>query len=247
MTEKMTSRVAIVTGGSKGIGAAAARRLASDGFAVVVNYASSSAPAEETAAHIIADGGVAVAVRADVADESAVSALFDETTRRFGGVDVVVHSAGRMDLAPVAELDLAVLDAMHRSNIRGYFVVAQQAARRLRPGGAIIGLSSSATTSQLPGYAAYAASKGAMEAATLVLARELRGHDVTVNAVAPGPTATQLFLDGKTPEQLEHFAKMPPLERLGQPQDVADVIAFLASTRGHWVNGQVIRVNGGAI
>jgi 3-oxoacyl-[acyl-carrier protein] reductase len=198
-------------------------------------------------AEITADGGRAIAVRADVADEQAVAALFDRAEREYGGVDVVVNCAGRMALAPIAELDLAVLDAVHRTNIRGTFVVAQQAARRLRAGGAFVGFSTSVVGTQFPSYGAYAASKGAVEAFTLILARELRGRDVTVNTVAPGPTATDLFLDGKTEEQIERLAKTPPLERLGTPEDIARVVAFLAGPQGRWVNGQILRANGGMV
>jgi 3-oxoacyl-[acyl-carrier protein] reductase len=241
------TRVAVVTGGSRGIGRAVSRELAKDGLAVVVDYAGDEAAAEETVAEITADGGRAIAVRADVADEQAVAALFDRAEREYGGVDVVVNCAGRMALAPIAELDLAVLDAVHRTNIRGTFVVAQQAARRLRAGGAFVGFSTSVVGTQFPSYGAYAASKGAVEAFTLILARELRGRDVTVNTVAPGPTATDLFLDGKTEEQIERLAKTPPLERLGTPEDIARVVAFLAGPQGRWVNGQILRANGGMV
>jgi 3-oxoacyl-[acyl-carrier protein] reductase len=241
------TRVAVVTGGSRGIGRAVSRELAKDGLAVVVDYAGDEAAAEETVAEITADGGRAIAVRADVADEQAVAALFDRAEKEYGGVDVVVNCAGRMALAPIAELDLAVLDAVHRTNIRGTFVVAQQAARRLRAGGAFVGFSTSVVGTQFPSYGAYAASKGAVEAFTLILARELRGRDVTVNTVAPGPTATDLFLDGKTEEQIERLAKTPPLERLGTPEDIARVVAFLAGPQGRWVNGQILRANGGMV
>ncbi|MEU4874641.1 SDR family oxidoreductase [Streptomyces sp. NPDC021608] len=241
------ARVAVVTGGSRGIGRAVSRRLAQDGLAVVVNYARDAASAEETVAAITAHGARAIAVRADVADEEEVAALFDRAQAEFGGVDVVVNSAGRMALAPVADLDLAVLDAVHRTNVRGAFVVARQAARRLRAGGSFVGFSTSVVGALFPGYAAYAASKAAVEAMTLILARELRGRDVTVNTVAPGPTATDLFLEGKTPEQIERLARTPPLERLGTPEDIAEVVAFLASAAGHWVNGQVLRANGGMV
>lgn len=241
------TRVAVVTGGSRGIGRAVSRELAKDGLAVVVDYAGDEAAAEETVAEITADGGRAIAVRADVADEQAVAALFDRAEKEYGGVDVVVNCAGRMALAPVAELDLAVLDAVHRTNIRGTFVVAQQAARRLRAGGAFVGFSTSVVGTQFPSYGAYAASKGAVEAFTLILARELRGRDVTVNTVAPGPTATDLFLEGKTEEQIERLAKTPPLERLGTPKDIARVVAFLAGPQGRWVNGQILRANGGMV
>ncbi|MFF4508009.1 SDR family oxidoreductase [Streptomyces sp. NPDC001401] len=240
-------RVAIVTGGSRGIGRQTVSRLAADGFAVVVGYAGHAEPAEAAAKEIAAAGGRAVAVQADVAEEQAVAALFDRAESEFGGVDVVVHTAGRMLLGPIAELDLAELDALHRTNIRGTFVVARQAARTVRPGGTIVTFSTSQVGLAFPAYGAYIASKGAVEALTLVLARELRGRDVTVNAVAPGPTATDMFLDGKDEETVARLAAMPPLERLGTPADIAEVVAFLASPAGHWLNGQVIRANGGII
>lgn len=240
-------RAAVVTGGSRGIGRATATRLAADGLAVVVGYAGSQDRAETAVEEVAAAGGRAVAVRADVADEQQVTMLFDTAEAEFGGVDVVVHAAGRMRLAPVAELDLAELDALHRTNIRGTFVVAQQAARRLRRGGALITFSTSVTGLALPGYGAYSASKGAVEALTMILARELRGRDVTVNAVAPGPTATDLFLRGKDEETVARLAAQPPLERLGTPDDIAEVVAFLASPAGHWTNGQVVRANGGIV
>jgi 3-oxoacyl-[acyl-carrier protein] reductase len=246
MTEQ-NERVAIVTGGSRGIGRAVVDRLARDNYAVVVNYAGRKEAAEQAVAAVTAAGGRALAVQADVADEQQVSALFDRAEREFGGVDVVAHAAGKMTLSTVADLDLAELDDLHRTNIRGTFVVAQQAVRRLRPGGALVTFSTSVLALAFPTYAAYSASKGAVEAMTLVLARELRGRDVTVNAVAPGPTATELFLDGKDQETIDRLAKQPPLERLGTPEDIAEVVAFLASPAGHWVNGQVVRANGGIV
>lgn len=187
-------RVAIVTGGSGGIGRPVCERLAADGMCVVVHYAGRSAPANEAVAAVESGGGTAVALQADVADETAVAAMFDETEARFGGVDVVVHAAGIMLLSPLSDLELSDLDRMHRTNIRGTFVVCQQAARRARSGGAIINFSSSVVKLAFPNFTAYAATKGAVDAMTMVLARELRGRDVTVNAVAPGPTATPLML-----------------------------------------------------
>ncbi|MFG2730158.1 SDR family oxidoreductase [Streptomyces canus] len=240
-------RVAIVTGGSRGIGRQIAQQLAADGFAVVVGYAGNKDAADEAVRAIEEAGGTAYAARADVADETEVAALFVLAEATYGGIDVVVHAAGRMPLSPIAELDLAELDALYRTNIRGTFVVDQQAARRLRSGGALVNLSSSVVGLAFPGYGAYAASKGAVEAVTLILARELRGRDVTVNAVAPGPTATDLFLDGKDEETIARLAAQPPLERLGTPQDIASVVSFLVSPAGHWVNGQVLRANGGII
>jgi 3-oxoacyl-[acyl-carrier protein] reductase len=244
-TPGTSRRVAVVTGGSRGIGRETAERLAADGYAVVVNYAGNEAEADKTVAAIAEAGGEAIAVRADVADETEVAALFDATESAFGGVDVVVHAAGVMVLAPLVDLDLDALDRMHRTNIRGTFVVDQQAARRLRAGGALINFSSSVLALAIPGYSAYAATKGAVEAMTLIVAREMRGRDVTVNAVAPGPTATALFLDGKDEETIARMAAQPPLERLGTPRDIADVVSFLAGPAGRWVNGQVLRANGG--
>ncbi|MEU8694577.1 SDR family oxidoreductase [Streptomyces sp. NPDC048665] len=242
-----TPRVAVVTGGSRGIGRATALRLAAGGHAVVVGYAGNRESAEAAVAEITAAGGRALAVRADVADERQVAAVFEAAAEEFGGVDVVVHAAGRMYLAPIAELDLAELDALHRTNVRGTFVVAREAARTLRRGGAFVGFSSSVVGLAFPSYGAYSASKGAVEALTLVLARELRGRDVTANTVAPGPTATDLFLDGKDEATVAALAAQSPLERLGTPEDIAGVVSFLASPAGHWVNGQVVRANGGII
>ncbi|MGW4714928.1 SDR family oxidoreductase [Nocardia sp. NPDC004260] len=247
MASTAGGRVAVVTGGSRGIGRACAERLAGDGFAVVLNFASNAAEADSAAEEIRGAGGVAFTAQGDVADESAMAAVFDRAESEFGGVDVVVHAAGRMQLAPVAELDLAVLDSLHRTNIRGTFVVDQQAARRLRPGGAIVNFSTSIVGAAFPTYGAYAASKGAVEALTMILARELRGRDVTVNAVAPGPTATDLFLDGKDDATIARLAEAVPLQRLGTPADIAAVVAFLAGPHGRWVNGQIIRANGGLV
>ncbi|HWN28987.1 MAG TPA: SDR family oxidoreductase [Actinomycetospora sp.] len=243
------TRTALVTGGSGGIGRAVAERLARDGMAVGVHYAGNEARAKEVVAAIEASSsptrpGRAIAVGGDVADPEQMAAAFDEVEAAFGGIDVVVNTAGVMVLAPIAELDLDDLDRMHRTNIRGTVVVAQQAARRVRAGGAIVAFSTSVTRLSPPTYAGYAASKGAVEALVPVLAREMRGRDVTVNAVAPGPTATPLFLEGKSEEQIAGLASAPPLERLGQPEDIAEAVAFLAGP-ARWVNGQTLFANGG--
>jgi 3-oxoacyl-[acyl-carrier protein] reductase len=245
-TEGAAQRVAIVTGGSRGIGRQTAERLAADDFAVAVVYGGNKAEADDVVATITAEGGAALAIQADVADEDAVAAAFETVEQHFGGVDVVVHAAGIMVLAPLVEMNFDDFDRMHRVNVRGTFVIDQMAARRLRPGGAIINFASSVLNLSLPTYSAYAATKGAVEAITLILARELRGRDITVNAVSPGPTATALFLDGKSDEVIARMAAQPPLERLGTPTDIAEVVAFLAGP-GRWVNGQVIRANGGIV
>lgn len=239
-----TDRIALVTGGSGGIGRAVVEKLVADGFAVAVHYAGNAAKAEAIVSEVTAKGGQAIAVGGDVADEVAMKAAFDATTAAFGGIDVVVNTAGVMLLSPIATLDLADLDRMHRTNIRGTFVVSQLAANTLRAGGAIINFSTTVTKTSFPTYGAYVASKAAVEAITLILARELRGKDITVNAVAPGPTATPLFLDGKDETTIANLSKAAPLERLGQPEDIAEAVAFLAGP-ARWVNGQVIYANGG--
>jgi 3-oxoacyl-[acyl-carrier protein] reductase len=245
MSTSTKQRVALVTGGSRGIGRAAALRLADAGIAVAIGYATNTEDADNVISAITDQGGQALAIKLDVGDETAVAAALDRVEETFGGIDVVVNAAGIMPLSPIIDLDLEVLDQIYRTNIRGTFAVSQQAARRIRTGGAIINFSSSVTRLAIPGYGAYAASKGAVEALTLILARELRGRDVTVNTVAPGPTATELFFDGKDQEAIDRATGLAPLERLGTPEDIAEVIAFLAGP-GHWVNGQVIYANGGA-
>ena len=237
-------RVALVAGGSGGIGSSVVERLARDGFAVAVHYAGNPERAETLAAKVRSAGGQAITVSGDVADEVAMAAAFDAVEAEFGGIDVVVNTAGIMLLAPIATLDLADLDRMHRTNIRGTFVISQLAANRLRAGGALINFSTSVSRAQFPNYGGYVASKAAVEGMTLILARELRGKDITVNAVAPGPTATPLFLDGKDQQAIDRLAQAVPLERLGMPTDIAEAVAFLAGP-ARWVNGQVIYVNGG--
>lgn len=237
-------RVALVTGGSGGIGRAVVKKLSDAGFAVAVQYAGNKVKADTLVAEIVEQGGKAISVGGDVADEQAMKDLFDTVETEFSGIDVVINTAGIMLLSPIAEINLDDLDRMHRTNIRGTFVVSKLAARRVRKGGAIINFSTSITRTKFPNYGAYAASKAAVESMTLILARELRGKDITVNAVAPGPTATPLFLDGKDEKTIDHLAKSVPLERLGQPEDIAETVAFLAGP-ARWVNGQVIFTNGG--
>ena len=246
MNDSAQSRVALVTGGSGGIGRQVALRLAADGMSVAVHYSANRDRAQEVVDQIAGRGGQAVAIGADVADDEQVSALFDAVEEKFGAVDVVANTAGIMKLSPLAEVALADFDQMMRINVRGTFVVSQWAAARLRDGGALINFSSSVVKMALPTYSAYAATKGAVEALTPILAKELRGRHITVNTVAPGPTATPLFLDGKSDEQIQQMADRAPLRRLGQPDDVAEVVSFLARP-GSWINGQILYVNGGII
>jgi 3-oxoacyl-[acyl-carrier protein] reductase len=244
---KTASKTAIVTGSARGIGAAVAERLGKDGFAVVVNYAGSAADAEAEAAKIKDAGGRAIAVRADVSDPAAVKHLFDEATQAFGGVDVLVNNAGVMLLSTIAEADDTLFDRQVAINLKGVFNGMREAARRLRGGGRIISFSSSVVGLYQPTYGPYAATKGGIEAMTHVLANEMRGKNITVNAIAPGPTATHLFLDGKPQAVIDHLSHLAPLERLGTPSDIAAAVSFLAGPDGSWINGQVLRANGGIV
>ena len=238
-------KTAIVTGASRGIGRAVARRLAHDGFAVVVNYASSASDAEAAVAEIKATGGQAIAVKADVANPVDVERLFEEALKTFGSIDVVVNNSGIMPLSPIGKGDAELFDRVISTNLRGTFLVLAQAAQHVSPGGRIIAFSSSVLAKSFPTYGPYIASKAGAEGLVHVLANELRGRNITVNAVAPGPVATDLFLKDKTQTQIEEFKKLNPLERLGQPDDIASVVSFLAGPDGGWVNSQVLRANGG--
>lgn len=242
-------KTAIITGASRGIGAAIARRLARDGMQVVINYASSAQQAEELVAAIKADGSAAIAVKADVASADEVKTLFDAAEAAFGSIDVLVNNASILpsSLPTLAQTDDATFDSLFAINVKGSFNAMREAAARLRQGGAVINFSTSVIGLALPGYAIYAATKSAVETMTNIFAKELRGRDITVNAIAPGPTATSLFLDGKTEETIARLAKMAPLERLGTPDDIAAAVAFLAGPDARWINGQTLRANGGIV
>ncbi len=240
-------RAAIVTGGSRGIGAAIARRLAQDGVAVAINYASGRAAAGELVAEIEAAGGRAIALQADLTDPSTPARLFDAAEGTFGGVDILVNNAGIMELGPLAEVTDEAFARQISINLESVFRSLREAARRLRDGGRIISFSSSVIGLYQPGYSVYAATKAAVEAMTHIVAKELGGRRITVNAVAPGPVETRLFLEGKSEQQVRAIAAMNPFGRLGQPDDIAGVVAFLTGRDSGWVNGQIIRANGGVI
>jgi 3-oxoacyl-[acyl-carrier protein] reductase len=247
MPDAQLRKTAIVTGASRGIGAAIAQRLARDGFAVIVNYAGDVKAAETVVSTIRSTGGNAEAVKEDVSDPAAARSLFDAAEKAFGAADVVVNNAGIMTLATIAASDDAMFDRLIAVNLKGSFNMMREAATRLRRGGRIINFSSSVVGLLQPTYGIYAGTKAAIEAMTSVLAKELRGREITVNTIAPGPTATDLFLNGKSTELVERLAKLSPLERLGQPEDIAAAVAFLAGPDGAWINGQTLRANGGII
>jgi 3-oxoacyl-[acyl-carrier protein] reductase len=239
------SKVALVIGASGGIGGAIARRLAKDGFALVAHYAGNAAKVDETLKAIEADGGQGLAVKADVASKGDVKALFKTALDTYGRIDVVVHTAGIMPMSKIADGDMAIFDKVIATNLRGTYLVLSQSAQHVAKGGRVIAFSSSVLAKSFPGYGPYIASKGAVEGLVRVLANELRGRNITVNAVAPGPTGTELFLKDKTDKLIDELAHLAPLERLGRPEDIAGTVSFLAGPDGAWVNAQVLRSNGG--
>jgi 3-oxoacyl-[acyl-carrier protein] reductase len=247
--DKLQNKVAIVTGASRGIGRAIALRLAANNFSIVLNYAHNHQAANKVVNQIKDQGGSVVAVQADISKPEEVENLFTQATKTFGGIDVLVNNAGTIDIdnRSLAETDNALFDRIFAVNAKGPFMAMREAAKRLRPGGRVINLSSSLVGMNLPGYAVYTATKAALEAMTAIFAKELRGKDITVNSVGPGPTATDLFFEGKSKEIIEHYAKAAPIERLGTPEDIAEVVAFLASPVGGWINGQTVRASGGLV
>jgi 3-oxoacyl-[acyl-carrier protein] reductase len=241
------NKVALVTGASRGIGAAIAERLAKGGFTVVINYSGNAAPAEELAQAIERKGGKALTAKADVSDAEAVRRMFDAAEAAFGGVDVLVNNAGIMMLSSIADADDANFDRQIDVNLKGTFNTLREAGKRLRDGGRIVNFSTSVVGTKLETYGVYAATKAAVEMLTAIMSKEMRGRNITVNAVAPGPTATDLFLNGKSEELVARLAKMNPLERLGMPDDIAAAVSFLVGPDGAWINGQVLRANGGMV
>jgi 3-oxoacyl-[acyl-carrier protein] reductase len=239
------AKTAIVTGASRGIGRSIAKRLATDGFSVVVNYSGNAKEAEEAVNEIKSAGGNAAAIAGDISQPIDVGELFEKSAQTFGPIQVVVNNAGIMPLSPIVKGDVEAFDKVIAINLRGAFLVLAQAAQHVVEGGRIIALSSSVLAKSFPTYGPYIAAKAGVEGLVHVLANELRGRNVTVNAVAPGPIPTDLFLKGKTEAQIEEFRKLPPLERLGRTEDIASVVSFFAGPDGAWVNNQVLRANGG--
>lgn len=241
------TNVALVTGASRGIGAAIAERLGKDGFTVIVNYSGNAANAESVVRKIEQAGGKAVTAQGDVSNVEAVRHLFDNAETVYGGIDVLVNNAGIMMLSPLAAADDVHFTRQIDVNLKGTFNTLREAATRLRNGGRIVNFSTTVVGLKLETYGVYAATKAAVETLTAIMAKEMRGRDITVNAVAPGPTATDLFLNGKSDELIDRMAKMNPLERLGTPEDIAAAVSFLVGPDGSWINGQTLRANGGMI
>ena len=246
-TQLQTNKVVVITGASRGIGAELAVKLAGQGYQVVINYASAAQQAEAVLAQIKAAGGVAAAFQADVSQAAGIKALFDFAEQTYGRVDVLINNAGVFSVNPIQELDDAAIDRLIDINIKGTLYGMREAAKRLQQGGKIINLSSSVIGMNLEGYGVYTATKAAVESLTRIMAKELRSRDITVNAVAPGPTATELFFQGKSDELVQRLAKASPLERLGTPEDIVKVLAFMVGEDSNWINAQVIRANGGIV
>jgi 3-oxoacyl-[acyl-carrier protein] reductase len=244
---RLDGKVALVTGASRGIGRAIAMRLGHDGAAVVVNYSGNHEAAYETVSAIETASGRAVAVQGDVGKVGDIQRLFDSTFEHFGRLDILVNNAGVFFTKPVADVTEEEYDRIFAANVKGTFFACQQAAKRMADGGRIINFSSSTTAMMLPTYGAYVATKGAVEQLSHVLAKELGSRGITVNVISPGPTDTELFGQGKTEQDKQRFAQMAALGRLGQPKDIADVVALLVSDDASWITGQNVRANGGII
>lgn len=241
----LKDKVAIVTGGSRGIGRAIALKLAENGASIAVNYAGNTEKAQEVVAEIEKQGGQALAIQGDISKIADIEQVFEKTIQHFGQVNILVNNAGTMFLKPITEVTEADFDKIFATNVKGTYFACQQAAKRMADGGRIINFSSTTTVMMLPAYSAYVATKGAVEQITRVVAKELGSKGITVNTISPGPTDTELFKQGKTEEQINRFAQAAALGRLGEVEDIASVVAFIASDEARWITGQNIRVNGG--
>ncbi|KOS05742.1 3-ketoacyl-ACP reductase [Flavobacterium akiainvivens] len=242
--KKLNGKVALVTGSSKGIGAVTAIVLAENGAKVIVNYNGSKNAAEEVVEKIKAFGGEAIALKADVSKETEVENLFNEAIAAFGKLDILINNAGIMMTKPIAQTSTEDFDKMFNINVKGVFNTLRQAATKLHDNGSIVNLTSTVTRTLFPGYGTYCATKGAVEQFTRIFAKEMGIRGINVNAVAPGPTETELFLDGKSEQDVARLAASNAFGRLGQPEDIANFIVNMASDDSKWVSGQIIGANG---
>lgn len=245
--KKLTGKVAVVTGSSRGIGRAIAEQLAEMGADVVINYTSSPDKAEQVADIARQKGVRAITVQADLARKEDVERLFSETINQLGKIDILINNAGIMKTTPLADVTEEEFDQQFAINVKGTFFACQQALKHMENQGRIVNFSTSVTGQMFPGYSVYAGTKGAVEQITRQLAKEFGSRQITINAVAPGPVNTELFSVGKTEQQLEGMRKMNAFGRLGEPEDIANVISFLVSEESQWVTGQTLRANGGFI
>ncbi|WBU89773.1 SDR family oxidoreductase [Cellulophaga omnivescoria] len=243
---KLKDKVIIVTGSSKGIGKEVAILLAKNGAKIVVNHSNSEQEANETAAIIKKNGGEVIVVKADVSDKKSVTALFDKCIEVFGKIDVLINNAGTMISKKLKDNSEKDFDIQFNVNVKGIFNTLQEADSKLADNGIIINFSSSTTKLMLPTYALYSATKAAVEQITRVFAKEI-GRGISVNAIAPGATETELFLTGKSEEQINKLSSMNAFNRLAKPIDIAKVVLFMASDDSKWISGQVIGANGALV
>ncbi|RZJ89664.1 MAG: SDR family oxidoreductase [Chryseobacterium sp.] len=242
--KKLNEKVAIVTGGSRGIGAAVAKKLAEDGAKVVVNYSGSQADAEEVVKNIISTGGTAVAVRADISISQDVTQLFDAAITHFGKVDILINNAGVMITKLLKDTTDEDFDNQFNINVKGTFLMLREAATKLTDNGSIINFSTSINRLMVPAYSTYAATKAAVEQLTRVFSKEIGPRGITINTVSPGPTNTELFIKGKPQQAIDGAKSLSPFNRLGEPEDIASAIAFLVSDDAKWISAQNIGING---
>ncbi|MCF6401326.1 SDR family oxidoreductase [Chitinophaga filiformis] len=241
----LTNKVILVTGASRGIGAAIARKLSSEGAKIIVNYAGGKDAADQVVAEIKEKGGDAIAVQADVSKSADVKNLFDAAIAHYGRIDVLVNNAGIMLLKPIKDTTDEDFDRQFDINVKGTFNTLREAATRLADKGSIINFSTTVNRVMIPTYATYVATKSAVEQLTRVFSKEMGARGINVNSVSPGPTSTDLFMNGKSQEVIDRLASMAAFNRLGKPEEIAEVVAFLASDAASWITGQNIGVNGG--
>ena len=245
--QEKQKKVILITGASRGIGAFTASLLAQQGHSIIINYANNDQEANAVVQKIQANGGTATAFKANISHSDEVTQLFDYAIQTYGRLDVLMNNAGIMRLNKIEDVDDETIDQLLAINLKGPLYTMREAAKRLAHGGKIINLSSSVVGMKLKTYGVYTASKAAIESLTAILAKELRGKNITVNAIAPGPTATALFLEGKSDELIARLIQAAPLERLGTVEDIAAVLDFAVNEGSNWVNAQILRVNGGVV